>query len=124
MSLILPAVGAVHSLLPVPVNVGKASPSSCNGKSLLNRPIHKINSKILCSPTAVLEIWQQLSSLHKAASGISCSLYSLEEASLCHDSLLTAYLTVIDSNALPLRSRTAFKFNFNESMNILHSPRL
>lgn len=99
MLLILRAVSAVHSLLLVPATVGKPSPSSCNWKSLCNRPIHTINSKTLCSPAAVREIWQLLTSLHKAVTGISCSLCSLEESSLCHDSfLLNAYLTVIDSN--------------------------
>jgi hypothetical protein len=85
MLLILTAVSAVHSLLLVPAIVGKVSPSSCNGKSLCNRPNHT-NSKPSCSPAAVLEIWQLLACLHKAVIGISCSLFSLEEASLCQDS--------------------------------------
>jgi hypothetical protein len=60
-------------LFPVPVTVGKASPSSCNGKSLPDCPIHIRNSKTSCSPAAVQAIQQQLSSLHKAAIAISCS---------------------------------------------------
>ena len=125
MLLILRAVSAVGSLLLVPAIVGKANPSSCNAKSLRNRPIHTINSKPSCTHAAVLEIWQLLACLHTAVTGISCSLCSLEEASLCQDSfLLTAYLTVIVSNAFSLRSRIAFKYNFSESMNILHYPAL
>ena len=54
---ILPTVVAVPSVVPVPVTVEKASPSSYIGKYLLKCPFHTKNNKYSCSPVAVLEIY-------------------------------------------------------------------
>jgi hypothetical protein len=74
---------AVHSFFPVPMIVGKASPTSCNEKSLLDCVFHTRNSNILCSPVAAQARQQQLPSLRKA-------LCILAEASCCHTSRTTS----------------------------------
>ena len=99
---ILPALGDVPSVIPAPVTVGMASPSSCIGQYLLNRPSHTSSNKSSCRPATVLYLKQQPSSLHKAVIGMPCSLCSTEEASRSHDLfLLIACRTVIYDNTLP-----------------------
>lgn len=92
------------------------------GKSLLDCPFDTMNSKTSRSPAAVLEIQQQLSSLHNAVNGIFCSLCSSEEASCCH--IIYSYSLHIALQLMATLSHYeaehAFKFNFDESINSLH----
>jgi hypothetical protein len=81
-----------------------------------------MNSKTSCIPAAVLEIWQQPTSLHNAAIGISCSMCSSEEASFCHITCSYSLHIALQLTATlgHYGAEQAFKFNFDESINRLH----
>lgn len=107
----------------VPVTVGKASPGSCNGKFLLDCPIHTRNSNLR---VALLQS-KQYSNNFQVSIKLPLLFLVVYAVQKLHVVMFPYWLhgqLEFDGSMLPLWSGTAFRLNLVESINSGHSSEL